>query len=90
MLTECHPVQAVEVDRILFNHASFRLFRPFDSQDAPCVAHDLVPDRRIFGIREPSGQIVDVPDPGSLGIARAFALLKPSQASMATNANRTA
>jgi hypothetical protein len=50
MKCECHLVQFVEVDRVLIDHASFRLCRPFNTHNASGILEDRVPDRRLFGI----------------------------------------
>jgi len=54
MKSERHLVQSVEVDRVQIDHASFRLRRPFDSHNTSRIPRNLVPDRRLFAIRETS------------------------------------
>jgi hypothetical protein len=54
MKCERHLVQSGEVDRVRIDHASFRLRRPFDIHNTSRIPEDLVPDRRLFAIRETS------------------------------------
>jgi hypothetical protein len=51
MKSERHLVQSVEVDRVLIDHASFRLCRPFDSHHTLTVGkiRYLLPDSLVAG-----------------------------------------
>jgi hypothetical protein len=51
MKSERRLVQSVEIDRVLIDHASFRLCRPFNIHNASGMLEHLVPDRRLFGIK---------------------------------------
>ena len=41
-------IQGVEIARVLIDHLSFRLLRPFDRHNMSDVAQDVVPDGRIY------------------------------------------
>ena len=69
---------------------AFSVRRPLDPHHCLEIANDVVAHRRHLRVGKADRGIVDVEDQRSFCIAAAFALLKPSQASMATNARSTA